>query len=127
MKKLAIFAVLATAFVTGRTFAGTFSDNFSTGLNPTYWSVVNQAPSILTVSAPGGSSGVSLANTGGLPGSDGVSVVLNLAELGGNITGDFSAQIDFSNYAILSGPGDEQISLDPSFSDGSAWDDIRNQ
>lgn len=126
MKTSPFLVVLATAIVTGRTFAGTFSDNFSTGLNPTYWSISNSVPSVYSVNAPGGTSGVGLANTGGVSGLQGVGIVLNLAALGGNITGDFSAQINFSNYT-LTGPGDEQMSLDTGFLNGSAWDDIRNE
>ena len=39
MKKLnVVLALLGTAIKTPA-FAGTFADNFSTGLNPTYWSI----------------------------------------------------------------------------------------
>jgi len=131
VKKSAFLAVLATAIVTGRTFGGTFSDDFSTGLNPADWSIVNTDSSAYTVSAPGGNSGVTLANTGGVPSGpvQGVSIVLNLAALGGNITGDFSAQIDFSNWAITppTDSGDEEANLDTNYSNGGIWDVIRDE
>jgi hypothetical protein len=128
VKKSAFLAVLATALVSGRVFGGTFSDNFSTGLNATYWTVSNSVPGVYTVNAPGGSSGVALANTGGVPPgpAQGVSIVLNLAALGGNITGDFSAQINFSNFG-LTGGGDEEASLDTNFANSAVWDVIRDE
>jgi hypothetical protein len=131
VKKSAFLAVLATAIVTGRTFGGTFSDDFSTGLNPADWSIVNTDSSAYTVSAPGGNSGVTLANTGGVPSGpvQGVSIVLNLAALGGDITGDFSAQVDFSNWSVSppTDSGDEEASLDTNYSNGGIWDVIRDE
>jgi hypothetical protein len=131
VRKSAFIAISAIALVTGRAFGGTFSDDFSTGLNPADWSIVNTDSSAYTVSAPGGNSGVTLANNGGvLSGAvQGVSIVLNLGALGGNITGDFSAQIDFSNWAVSppTDSGDEEASLDTNFSNGQVWDVIRDE
>jgi hypothetical protein len=107
MKKLSIFAVLVTTFTT-EAFAGTFSDNFSAGLNPAYWSVTQTTTNLYSVNAAG--NGVALAKMGANPGGiQNVVVDLNLAALGGSISGDFSAQIDFTNAVI--GPNVDQVEL----------------
>ena len=122
MKKLTVVAVLAIA-ITTNTFAGNFSDDFSTGLNPTYWSISQSSPGLYSVNATGGNVALALPNPAANPGGlQGVSVILNLAALGGSVSGDFSAQIDFANAVI--GPNNDQVSLDPSFADNFIFDDV---
>jgi hypothetical protein len=122
MKKTTIIAVLATALTT-RILAGTFSDDFSTGLNSTYWSYSESTVGLYSVNAAGGNVALALPNPAVNPGGlQGVSIVLNLAALGGSVSGDFSAQIDFANAVI--GPNNDQVSLDPIFADNFIFDDV---
>jgi hypothetical protein len=124
MKKLIILAVLATA-LTAKTFALTFSDDLTTGLNPTYWSIVQSnysgvqsSTNIYSVNATG--DGVAIAETaasqGGVPYAG---ASLNLAALGGSISGDFSAQIQFANAVI--GSNNDQVEFYVYFADGSLF------
>jgi hypothetical protein len=118
-KRIVTLAVLATA-ITTRAFAGTFSDDFSAGLNPTYWSIYASVPDTYTVTATGGN--VDLAKIATTSGNQVLNVVLNMVAVGGNISGNFSDQIDFSNAVI--GPGDDQVQLDDVFADGSIFLDV---
>jgi len=100
----------------------TFSDAFSNGLDPAYWSVIQTTPGLFSVDTSQGD--VRLAKTamtspGGI---QNVTVQLNLAALGGPIAGDFSTQIDFSNAVI--GPGIDQIELHTVFADNSFMFDV---
>ncbi len=120
MKKLTILSVLATAIATNA-FAETFSDDFSTGLNPAYWSVTQTTPSLYSVNANGGN--VALAQVNPTPGGfQYVAICLNLAALGGSISGDFSAQIDFANAVI--GPNIDQVQFNSNFADGTCFCDV---
>jgi hypothetical protein len=115
-------AVLATALSTNA-FAGTFSDSFSGGLNPSYWSVSQTTPGLYSVSTPGGSVGLSLPNPALNPGGfQNVQINLNLAAFGGNVAGDFSTQVGFDDAII--GPNDDQVQLNVTFADGSTFDDV---
>jgi hypothetical protein len=120
MKKIITFAVLATLCTTCA-FAGTFSDDFSSGLNSTYWSISPSVQNTYTVTTTGGDIGLSKTVT--TSGNQLVSVVLNLAAVGGNVSGNFSEQVDFSNAAI--GPAHlDQVQLDDSFADSSLFSDV---
>ncbi len=112
--------VLAAALSTN-VFAGTFSDNFSTGINPAYWSVTQTTPNLYSVNATGGS--VALAKIGANPGGiQNVAVNLNLAALGGSISGDFTAQISFTNAVI--GPNVDQVEFHTYFANSSIFFDV---
>lgn len=119
MKRLIISAGFALVF-TGYAFAGTFTDNFSTGLNPAYWSIYSTELADYSVSTPGGE--VVLSKVGTTSGNVAVSILLNLAALGGNVSGDFLAQINFSNAVI--GPYFDSVQLDSAFADDSVFDDL---
>ena len=77
-------------------------------------------PNTYTVTATGGN--VELAKIATTSGNQVVNVVLNMPAMGGNISGNFSDQIDFSNAVI--GPGDDQVQLDDVFADGSIFLDV---
>lgn len=120
MKKLFTVAFLTAALITPA-LAGTFTDDFSSGLNSTYWSISTSVQDIYTVTATGGDIG--LSKTATTNGNQLVSIVLNLAALGGNISGNFSEQIDFSNAVI--GPGHlDQVQLDDSFAGDSLFSNV---
>jgi hypothetical protein len=100
--------------------AGTFSDSFADGLNPTYWSVLQTVSNFYSVSLPPNqvqleTSGIS--NPGGL---QMVSIRLDLAELGGSVSNDFSVQVQFSN-ASFGGSSLDQVELHTSYQDGSIY------
>jgi hypothetical protein len=120
MKKLIVIYVLAAALASRALAQGTFSDNFSTGLNPAYWSIYESVSNVYSVNATG--TNVVLAKSGTTTGNQVLNVVLNLAALGGNISGDFSEQINFSNAVI--GPALDQVQLDDSFADGGQFYDV---
>lgn len=120
MKHLSIPALLVTA-LTSNALAGTFLDDFSTGLNPAYWSITQTTPNLYSLNATG--SGIALAKTATNPGGiQNVDIALNLAALGGNFSADFSAQIDFTNAVI--GPNVDQVELHASFADGAYFFDV---
>jgi hypothetical protein len=100
--------------------AGTFTDNFASGLNPAYWSVIQTTPGLYTNSVSQGN--VQLAKTAANnPGAlQAVYIRLNFASFGGLITNDFSAQISFSN-AVVPGPGLDQVELHTYYENGSVY------
>ena len=91
--------------------AATFSDDFSTGLNPSYWSFNSSAPGVYSVDATHGD--VRLAKVAATTGDQGGQVFLNLAStFGGPIVGDFSSQVSFSNPVFGSGgSGQDEMQL----------------
>jgi hypothetical protein len=116
---LVSFGLLAaTCDVRGQSF----SDDFSNGLNPSYWSIIQTITNFYSVNAAQGDvhlATVATSNPGGL---QTVFIRLNFAELGGAISNDFSAQISFSN-ASLPGPGLDQAELHTYYEDGSIFFD----
>jgi hypothetical protein len=119
---MALAGVSGTALTTNL-FAGTFSDDFATGLNPTYWSISQSTPGLYSVNATGSNVVLALPNPGLNPGGlQSVQIVLDLAALGGSITGDFTVQIVFTNAVI--GPNDDQVQLNLVFADSSIFDDV---
>jgi hypothetical protein len=116
---LAAIALCGAAAATA--WSGTFSDDFSSGLRPTYWSVTQTTPGLFSVDDTHG--GVRLAKVGNNPGGfQNVAINLNMAAVGGSISGDFSMQIDFSNAVI--GPNNDQVQLNITLSDNSPFDDV---
>jgi hypothetical protein len=118
----AMLAILNAPLSTAR--AGTFSDDFSGGLNAFFWTVNQTQPGLYSVDASEGD--VQLAkiptqhNSGGV---QSVYVSLNLSALGGAISNDFSVQIAFTNV-VIPGPGLDQVELHTSFADGSIFYDV---
>lgn len=100
----------------------TYADDFSAGLAPQYWSVIQTTPGLFSVDASQGD--VRLAKTamnspGGL---QNVVVRLDLGAFGGQVTGDFSTQVDFRDAVI--GPAIDQIELHTTFADNSFLFDV---
>src|SRR5215469_18597706 len=93
---LAVAGVAFYGATAATAWAATFSDDFSSGLRPLYWSVTQTTPGLWSVDDTHGD--VRLAKVGISPGGlQNVAVNLNMAAVGGPITGDFSEQIDFRN------------------------------
>jgi len=119
MKNLIIRAALLTGLA-GHALAGTFSDQFLT-LNPAYWTVIQSTPGLYSVNVV--TNGLALSKTGPKPGGlQDVAITLNLAALGVNVSGDFSAQINFTNAVI--GPNVDQVQLNATFPGDSPFDDV---
>jgi hypothetical protein len=121
MKTRFAIALAVTGIVFGgaaaeTALAATFNDDFSSGLQPTYWSVSQTTPDLWSVDDTHGD--VRLAKVGTSPGGlQNVAVHLNIAAVGGPISGDFSEQIDFSDAVV--GPNQDQVELHVYFQDGS--------
>ena len=116
-KLLVSIAIVAAA--TG-VRSGTFSDDFSTGLDPSYWSIIQSTPNLYSVDASQGNvqlAKTSATNPGGV---QNVYIRLNFAPFGGRITNDFAAQVDFLN-AVVPGPGLDQVELHTYYEDGSIY------
>jgi hypothetical protein len=111
---LAVIAIVSFGAAAPTALAATFSDDFSSGLRPTFWTVTQTTPGLFSVDDTHGD--VRLAKVGNSPGGlQAVEVVLNLAAVGGPISGDFSTQIDFRNAVV--GPNNDQIPLNVNGSD----------
>ena len=104
-----------------RPFAGTFTDDFSAGLNPTFWTVTQTTPGLFSVDDTNGD--VRLAKIGTSPGGlQNIKVVINMAAIGGPISGDFTEQIEFSNAVV--GPHVDQVELHVYFADSYFFFDV---
>jgi hypothetical protein len=119
MKKTIVLVVLIPSLASN-TFAGTFSDGLTNGLNPAYWSIVPTTPGIYSVDPAG--DGIALAKIAPTSGFQDVEIHLNLAALGGDALGNFSTQIDFTDAVI--GPNDDQVQFNIGFSAGAGFDDV---
>ena len=117
---LAVTGIVSYGAAAPTVLAATFSDDFSSGLRPAYWTVTQTTPGLFSVDDTHGD--VRLAKVGNNPGGfQNVEVDLNMAAGGGPISGDFSTQIDFSNAVV--GPNDDQVQLNITVS-GSPFDDV---
>jgi hypothetical protein len=115
---LAVTGIVFFAAAAPTALAATFSDDFSSGLRPAYWTVTQTTPGLFSVDDTHGD--VRLAKVGNNPGGiQSVEIHLNMAAVGGPISGDFSMQIDFSNAVV--GPNNDQIPLNTYLS-GSPFD-----
>src|SRR5262252_10934378 len=93
---LAVTGIVFCGGAAATAWAATFSDDFSSGLRPVYWSVSQTTAGLWSVDDTQGD--VRLAKVGTSPGGlQNVRVELDMAAVGGAITGDFFEQIDFSN------------------------------
>ena len=118
---LAVIALLSIgAAIPSSSHAGTFSDSLTNGLNPNYYSVDPSTADVYTETA--GSTGIQLAKVADTSGFQEIDIDLNLPALGGNVTGDFSVQINFANALI--GPNDDQIQLNTTYANGASFDDV---
>ena len=105
---------------TGGIHAGTFTDDFSAGLDPSYWSVLQTTANFYSVDATHGNVQLAKSSAHNPGGVQVVYIRLNFALFGGRITNDFSTQIDFTN-AVVPGPGLDQVELHTYYEDGSIW------
>ena len=114
--------LVSTAIIAAATCVrgGTFSDDFSTGLDASCWSVIQQTPNFFSVDASQGNVQLVKGSAHNPGGAQGAYVYLNFALFGGRITNDFSTQIDFTN-AVVPGPGLDQVELHTVYQDGSIY------
>lgn len=111
---------LAVFFACSSAPASTFFDDFSGGLQPGYWTIMESIPGFYSLDAS--HENVQLAktsahNTGGV---QYIFIRLNLARFGGPIAGDFSTQVSFTNAAVP-GPGLDQVELHTYYQDSSIF------
>jgi hypothetical protein len=120
---LASISVLALVLsLAGSARAVTFSDSLSGGLSPTYWTISQDSPSY-TVTTSGGH--VTIAQTSPTNADVACHIVLNLANaVGGNIAGDYTEQVTFSNASFGSNLMRDQIGLANLFQDGGVSEDV---
>ncbi len=124
IRSLSALAVLAAAALSR---AGTFTDGFASGLDPSLYTVASDANA--AYAAPDATHGdVRLAKlAGGNGGSTSQSVSLLASKIGGPFAGDFSATIDLTNSSAA-GNGVNQIEFHAFFDDGSIFfDSYSNQ
>lgn len=100
--------------------AATFSDDFSAGLRPTWWSIIQTTSNFYSVDASQGNVRLAKTSAHNPGGVQFVFVRVNLSLLGGAITSDFSTQIDFAG-AVVPGPGLDQVELHTYYQDGSIY------
>jgi len=114
----------------GPALAGTFTDSLENGIDPTYWSLSylnNEPPDNYTYST--GPNGITFQTQPTVAAAVGgdiqyIGLSLNLAALGGNITGNFSFQVSFSNVSFGNTNGYQQVELHPIFSDNTTFFDV---
>ena len=114
--------LVSIAIVAAATCArsGTFSDDFSTGLDASCWSVIQQTTNFFLVDASQGNVQLAKTTAHNPGGIQGIYVRLNFALFGGRITNDFSTQVYFTN-AVVPGPGLDQVELHTYYQDGSIY------
>ena len=110
-----IVAAIATSI---QASAGSFQDDFSNGLNPTFWTVTQTTSNLYNANTNAGTLNFARSAASSTAGFQAVNAVLSLPALGGNITGDFSTQVDFSN-AVISGALFNQVQLNVLFTNGN--------
>ena len=119
-KIIPLFISLGFLIVINCARGGTFSDDFSKGLDASYWGVVQSISNFYIVDVSQGDVRLTKGSTANPGGLQNVTIYLNLALFGGRITNDFSVQIDYSN-AVVSGPGLDQVELHTIYQDGSIY------
>jgi hypothetical protein len=96
-----------------------FSDNFSSGLSPTYWTVTEIPSNSFTIDTSAGKLSLTADST---VTSEYGGIYLSSSALGipvGGLTGDFSESLTFSNANISSVGSGNNINLDAIFEGGS--------
>jgi hypothetical protein len=124
MRQLGSIAVVALVLsaAAGSARAVTFSDSLSGGLSPTYWTISQDSPSY-TVNTAGGK--VTLSQSSPTTGDQACHIVLNLANaVGGNIAGDYTEQVTFSNAFFGANQQRDQVELANLFQDGGVSEDV---
>jgi hypothetical protein len=119
-----VLAGLVVALATASQ-AGSFTDDFSGGVRPQYWTVEQYHPGFFAFDGSQGD--VRFAKVGGEPWSiQGIWAGLNISALSptGRLPGDFDVQVDFRD-AVIPGVGCDQIELHAKFADGYYFFDVR--
>ena len=132
MKRLFVWIVAAAVLLVGgvqSALAGTFTDSLEAGINPTYWSIISlNGGTPPFYSATPSSSGVTFSTTDDRSSPNSIQYIglsLNMAAVGGAISGNFSTQVSFQGAQIFGG-GLDQVEFHPAFSNNNIWFDVRN-
>jgi hypothetical protein len=119
-----LLVMLGIVAAGGVTPAATFVDDFSIGLDTSFWSVSQTTPGLYSMDTTHGAVGLGKIPTQHNPGGlQNVQITLNMARLGGSIAGDFSTQILFTN-ASLGGALWDQVEFHTFFADGTIFYDV---
>lgn len=118
-----IVASVCLTMVSTMASAGTFADSFSSGLDPDFWTISKTTDALYSVDTSAGRVGLAKSAVNSPGGFQAVTAVLALANLGGNIAGDFSTQIDFDSAAITGG-NFNQVQLNVFFANGTFFMDV---
>lgn len=103
--------------------AGTFTDSFASGLNPSLWSISQTTSGRYSVDTSGGDLRLYKGSSAGSGSLQGIYATLNMAAIGGPVAGDFTQEVTFSN-AQLSNLGITQVELHANFADSSIFFDV---
>lgn len=103
--------------------ANTFTDDFSSGLRQTFWSVTLTTANLYSVSTNAGNVHLAKSVLNSPGGFQAVNVNLLLPALGGNVSGDFSVQVDFSG-ASIAGSNVNQVQLNTVFGGVTYFGDV---
>ena len=108
--------------------AGVFTDDFSGGINSTYWTINYTTPTIYSTDATNGDIRFKkIAAAAG--GWNAVRLILNIPAItnGGavQLAGDFDTSVDFRD-GIIAGSGLNQIEMHTGFADGRIFYDVRD-
>lgn len=104
-------------------FAGTFSDSFGSGLNSSFWTVTETTANRYSTDTSGGDLRLYKGASAGSGSLQGIYLTLNMAAIGGPVSGDFEQEVTFSN-AQLSNLGITQVEFHANFADASIFFDV---
>src|SRR5580658_2412785 len=106
--------------------AGTFSDSLTNGIDSNLWTII-QYPNPSTYFDSNGATGETFqTNSGNSNSIESIGLSLNLAALGGVVTGDFTTQVNFQG-ADINGGGLDQVELHATFGNGDIFFDSLTQ
>ncbi|MBS1705102.1 MAG: PEP-CTERM sorting domain-containing protein [Armatimonadetes bacterium] len=104
-------------------YAGTFSDSFASGLDSNYWTVTQTTANRYSVDTSGGNLKLYKGSSAGSGSLQGIYLTLNMAAIGGSVSGDFVQEVSF-DHAQLSTLGVTQVELHANFADSSIFFDV---
>lgn len=120
--RFVVLALVATSFAGATSVANAeFMDNFSGGVNSSYWTLSQSTAGFYTYNTPG--TGIDFARVNSTVNTlQNITMTLNLAAVAGSsaVSGDFSASVDFSN-GTLGGPGTNQAELQTFYSNSDLF------
>jgi len=82
------------------TLAHTFTDSLANGLDSEFWTITQSTQGLYSFDDTQGNFALAKTAMQSPGGMQNINVNLNLAKLGGNISGDFSTQVSFSNAVL---------------------------